>query len=391
MKNKEKKKDEKIIEDKNNEDKVKVVVSSLKLDDNEDKENVNTNMDSDSVKDSNKNKKDEKNKKKVNFFKTFYYSTINLNKLHLSVESGTSWVSYILILLLTLSIIMGFSLGFAMTERTKNVRNQIIELSEFKFEEGKIIGDIDISFSEENTGRLIIINTIDSLFDIRDKYKSEIDDVDQYVLFTKDTVYAEPGDSFEYSNFHFLTDKEINKEGIVDLLDNLLEYKAIAFLSGITAALIILVVLIFFSFFAGRFLITILTVYGVKTYDFKRINRMTIFLMSMPLIIYVLFSILTQLNILKLPIGNLVIYLLIYLGYILIATRIIKSKYAKIKVVKTVEDLSEVLSDITETTLEELEKSEKKKREERKKIKDKKDKKETKEKEKEKDEIVEGA
>ena len=101
MKNKEKKKDEKIIEDKNNEDKVKVVVSSLKLDDNEDKENVNTNMDSDSVKDSNKNKKDEKNKKKVNFFKTFYYSTINLNKLHLSVESGTSWVSYILVLLLS--------------------------------------------------------------------------------------------------------------------------------------------------------------------------------------------------------------------------------------------------------------------------------------------------
>lgn len=370
------------------ENKVKITVSSLK--ENEDKaKNEKSNINNKSeIKEESK-----KENRKVGFFKTFYYATIRPDKIYKSVESKGGWIKYLLILLLLLSLLMGFSLGNAMFNRTKDFKTKIAELPEFKYKNGKIEGKLDISFLEEGTERLIIINTVDSLFDIRDQYKEEIDKVEQYILLTKDTIYAEPGDSFDFADFNFLTGKTINQEDVVEFLDTILQLKFITYFSGFLASFLILGFISILAFLSGRFIIALLTINSIKTFDFKRINKLTVFLTTMPFIVYVILAILAQFNIFKLPINSLFVFYIIYIAYILITLRILRSKYSEIKVIKNIEDLSSVIEDINKTAIEEMEKQEKKKREERKKLKEKqkKENKDKKKDEKQEDEIVEGA
>lgn len=373
------------------EDKVKVVVSSLKVENNKEENQKITLKDNNEIK---KEKEENKNTNntdtKFNFFKTFYYSTIRIDKINLLIESSKGWLLYIFVLILLLSVAMGFSVGHLMTMKTEEIKNQINELPEFVYKNGKIIGDIDISFLDEETGSLVIVNTIDSVFDIRNKYKSDIDKVDQYILLTKDTIYAEPGDSFEYSEFNFLEEKAINKEETIEFLNILLGYKFITVISGFLASMVILLFVAFFSFFAGRFVITIFSIYGIKSYNFKHINKMAMFLTSMPFLIFVILTILNQLKILTIKVNIVIVYSIIYLFYIVIASQIIKRKQNNITIVKNASDLKKIIDDTSSESMDEIEAKEKKKREQRKKLKEK-EKKKTKENKNQEDEIIEGA
>lgn len=367
------------------EDRIKVKVSSLK--ENTNKENENN------INNKEKNDNNSDLSKKINFFEKIYYSTIRLDKIQNLIESSSTWISYIIILLFILSIIFGFFIASGISKKIENFKFKINKLPDFSYKEGKIKGDIDTSFIEDDINRLIIINTIDSVTDIRLKYKKEIDKVEQYILFTKDIIYVEPGDSFEYIKFNFLEDQTFNKQDIIEYFDFLLSLKGINIISGIISAILILFFIFVLSFFIGRFLITLFTIYSIKVFDFKRINKLTVYLMTMPYLIYVIIEILNILNIFKLSIDTLLLFYIIYLIYIILTIIIQTKKYSSITVIKDIDDLKEVLDIQTKNTIEELENMDKQKKDERKKLKEKskKERQKKQEQSKEKDEIVEGA
>lgn len=368
----------------NEQKKVKVVISSLKQELEDNQENNDINKDNKKIKD---------DAKKVGFFKTFYYSTIKLDKISYSLESNSKWFSYIVILILLLSLIYGLFIGTVMLKRLNNFKIKLNELPEIKYKEGQIIGDIDTIFIEENSGRLIILNTIDNLSDIRIKYKEEIDKVEQYILITKDTIYAEPGDSFEYTKFNFLEGKEFDKQDINDFFEFMLRFNSFHIISGIISALIILIFIAVITFFVGRFIITLFSLSSLKIFDFKRINKLAIYLMTMPYLVYIILEILSILNIFKIYIDKLLVFYIIYIIYIILALMILRKKYSTITVIKDVEDLKNLLDINTKNTIEELENEEEIKRQEKKKLKEKSKSKnkEKQERSKQKEEIGEGA
>ncbi len=377
----------------NDSKKEKVVVSSLKEDTDE---NVNVNEKNkrniNNIKNlkENENNNNKENKDKIGFLKTFYYSTIRLDKIQNSIESSTSWVKYIFVLLLLLSVIMGMFLGIGMNIKTRNLEKFIQEMPDIVLKNGKLEGDIDTIFTGINNNRMLIINTVDSLIDIKDKYKERIDDVDSYILLTKDTIYVEPGESLKYSELNMFSNKTITKVHLIEIISFLFETKVIIFISGFLASMIILSFITILAFVSGRFIITILTIYDIKTYDFKKINKMAIFLTTMPFLIYIFLTFINQLYILDFRIDSLLVFLIVYLFYIIITIKIIKKKTPGIKTIDNMEDLKEVLNDISKNTIDNLEEEKKHKQEEKRKLKEK-QKKNKDNKDKEKKEIVEGA
>ena len=375
----------------NDSKKEKVVVSSLKEDTDE---NVNVNEKNkrniNNIKNLKENENNKENKDKIGFLKTFYYSIIRLDKIQNSIESSTSWVKYIFVLLLLLSVIMGMFLGIGMNIKTRNLEKFIQEMPDIVLKNGKLEGDIDTIFTGINNNRMLIINTVDSLIDIKDKYKERIDDVDSYILLTKDTIYVEPGESLKYSELNMFSNKTITKVDLIEIISFLLENKVIIFISGFLASMIILSFITILAFVSGRFIITILTIYDIKTYDFKKINKMAIFLTTMPFLIYIFLTFINQLYILDFRIDSLLVFLIVYLFYIIITIKIIKKKTPGIKTIDNMEDLKEVLNDISKNTIDNLEEEKKHKQEEKRKLKEK-QKKNKDNKDKEKKEIVEGA
>ena len=244
----------------NDSKKAKVVVSSLKEDTDE---NVNVNEKNkrniNNIKNLKENENNKENKDKIGFLKTFYYSIIRLDKIQNSIESSTSWVKYIFVLLLLLSVIMGMFLGIGMNIKTRNLEKFIQEMPDIVLKNGKLEGDIDTIFTGINNNRMLIINTVDSLIDIKDKYKERIDDVDSYILLTKDTIYVEPGESLKYSELNMFSNKTITKVDLIEIISFLLENKVIIFISGFLASMIILSFITILAFVSGRFIITILT------------------------------------------------------------------------------------------------------------------------------------
>ena len=354
-------------------DKVKVVVSSLK--DGE----VQTN---------NNNEKDKnENNNRISFVKSFYYSAIRLDKIDILIAKSKGSFRYILMLLFLISIMMSFSISNSINKKMGSFIEQVRELPEFEYSDGTINADINISFVEEDINRLIIINTTDSLIDIRNEYKEEIDAVDHYMLFSKDTVYAEPGESFAYSEFNFLKNQSFEKEDLIRELNSIYELKLIFIISGFIVSLIIFSFIIIFSFFVGRFLISVFTIFGIRTLSLKQIDRLSTYLTSMPLLVFTILSIIVQSQLFKLPVSPIVIYYSIYLIYIFIAIRILKTKYNQTIVSQKINFIEELEKD--RKKLQDMEIEEKTKRERRKRIKDKNRQKQKNEKEKD-DEITEG-
>lgn len=376
-------------------DKVKIVVSSLKEDseinniiDNMNVDNLDNDVnDSVDKKAENKNKSNEhKNDEKIGFFKTIYYSTIRLDKIDKSIESKLTWKKYIVLLVLIISIILGIFVGLSLIHKIEHIKDIVKDLPEIEYKNGEIHGDVDVIFKEEDISRLVILNTVDDIYKVREKYRNEIDNVDQYILISKSSIYVEPGDKLEYSRLNFLDNKVFDNKEVEKQVDNILRMKFVIVISGMITGLIMFLLIILLAFFLGRFLITLFTINGIRTFDFKKINKLTFFMMTAPLFVYTILYILRTLQILKIKIDLLIIFFVIYTIYIFVSLYFLKRKYNDIAVVKNIEQIKKILADDekdAEETMKELERQNELKKEEKRKLKDK-------NKNKEKDEIPEG-
>lgn len=368
---------EKRNEDIGNAEEIKITVSSLKEEHQHIKQDINSKNSGDSNSKNDNKMNDSENNIRLGFLKSFYYSTIRLDKIYLILKDTKSWFKYIIILLVFLSLSMALSISYNFNEKIINFKNVISEMPDFTFKDNEIKGDINLSFKEEDINRLIIINTTtESLIDIREEYKEKIDDVEYYILLTKDTIYAEPGESFEYSVFNFLNSKTIEKKEVIEFLEVFSSFKFLSFISGFIASIIILSLLVIISFFIGRFLIAVFTIFSIKTLSLKLIDKLAIHLMSMPLLTYVLFFTLEQIKKIVLPFNIIYIHLSIYLTYIALTIYILKDRYNKTEISKKIQEIktnNDNRKDNNENkdSVEELEKKEKIKREKKRKIREK--------------------
>ena len=359
-------------------DKVKVVVSSLKEDNTNDL----------------KTEHEENNK--ISFFKTLFYSTIRLDKIDIALKSYSTWFSYIVKLILILSIILGTFLAFGMIKNIENIKTIAQELPEIVFKDGEIKGDVDKVFFDESSQRLVILNTVDDVFKVREKYKDKIDEVDQYVLISKKEIYVEPGNMLEYSKLNLLQDKELKNEDIIKYIDSFLKLKFITVISGTIAAAIILTILVAITIFIGKLLITIFTINSLKTLDLNLITKLSAYLSSMPLIVYTILNSLQAVEVLPRNINLFLIYALIYLIYLIITLYILIKKQKTITVIKEINKIKRVFEDDEkniEETMRQLERDAKEKKDAKKdlKKKNKKTKKGKSNKKDKDDEILEGA
>ena len=119
----------------------------------------------------------------------------------------------------------------------------------------------------------------------------------------------------------------------------MLRFNSFHIISGIISALIILIFIAVITFFVGRFIITLFSLSSLKIFDFKRINKLAIYLMTMPYLVYIILEILSILNIFKIYIDKLLVFYIIYIIYIILALMILRKKYSTITVIKDVEDL----------------------------------------------------
>ena len=359
-------------------DKVKVVVSSLKEDNTNDL----------------KTEHEENNK--ISFFKTLFYSTIRPDKIDIALKSYSTWFSYIVKLILILSIILGTFLAFGMIKNIENIKTIAQELPEIVFKDGEIKGDVDKVFFDESSQRLVILNTVDDVFKVREKYKDKIDEVDQYVLISKKEIYVEPGNMLEYSKLNLLQDKELKNEDIIKYIDSFLKLKFITVISGTIAAAIILTILVAITIFIGKLLITIFTINSLKTLDLNLITKLSAYLSSMPLIVYTILNSLQAVEVLPRNINLFLIYALIYLIYLIITLYILIKKQKTITVIKEINKIKRVFEDDEkniEETMRQLERDAKEKKDAKKdlKKKNKKTKKGKSNKKDKDDEILEGA
>ena len=104
------------------EDKVKVVVSSLKDDE------VRTNN-NDNNHERDKNESDNR----VSFVKSFYYSAIRLDKIDVLITKNKGSFRYILMLLFLISVIMSFSISNSINKKMGSLIEQVRELPEFEY------------------------------------------------------------------------------------------------------------------------------------------------------------------------------------------------------------------------------------------------------------------